>query len=131
MPSTVPTPRASSTAVLRSTAAGPDDASDSLATEVKLGSGLDPHRRRQIVDRPRHTGPHTTRVDVAPYLRPARIAEVDAGGQVVSEVKRRALRAREAPEQLDAHLVQRAEVKIMPAPVTRALRITDQYGRGR
>src|SRR5260370_15606499 len=118
-------------AVLRSIAAGPDDASDSLASEVKLSSGDDPHRRRQIVDRPRHSGPHTTRVDVAPYLRPARIAEVDAGGQVVSEVKRRALRAREAPKQLDAHLVQRAVVEIMPAPVTRGLRITDQPGRGR
>src|SRR5260370_21613702 len=72
-------------AVLRSIAAGPDDGSDSLTSEVELGAGLDPHRRREIVDRPRHAGPHTTRVDVAPDLRPARIAEVDAGGQVVPE----------------------------------------------
>src|SRR5260370_39672750 len=62
-------------AILRSIPAGPDDASDSLASEAELGSGLDPHRRRQIVDRPRHAGPHTTRLELAPDLRPARIAE--------------------------------------------------------
>src|SRR5713101_1252474 len=103
-------------AVLRSIAAGPDYGSDSLASEVELGAGLDPHRRRQIVDRPRHAGPRAARVDVPPDLRPARIAEVDAGGQVVGEVKRRILRAQEAPEQLDAHPLQAAEVKVMPAP---------------
>src|SRR6266852_4489921 len=117
--------------VLGSVAAGPDDGPDALAREVELSPGLDPHRRRNVVCRRRDARLGAASVDISPDLGPARVAEVDARAQVVGEPKRRALRAQEATEQLDAQCIQRAVVQVVTPAVAGCLRVADEAGRGR
>jgi hypothetical protein len=66
--------------VLGPIAAGPDDGVDALAHHIDIHARLDPHRGRNLVSGPCRPGRCAVPVDVAPYVRPACVAKVDAGG---------------------------------------------------
>src|SRR5450759_5484731 len=94
--------------VIRTVAAGPDDASDSVASDVQLGTSLDAKWRRHL-DRWRSGSiGRAIRLDELQEVAQPGVAKIDAGGEVVGKMERGTIDSDIPSKQLDTHRVQHA-----------------------